>query len=184
MNARLIKLWQDLQSSYYFIPGLMALAAIVLAEITCNIDSKFDIAIMKKMGWFYSNEADGARSILSTIAGSMITVAGVTFSMTMVAVSSASAQYGPRLIGNFMRDRANQFTLGTFTATFVYCLLILRVTHSGETGAESIAEFIPNISLLVALVLTLASVAVLIFLFIIFQKRLMSVISPQMLGES
>ena len=123
MNARLIKFWNDLQSSYYFIPSLMALAAVLLAFLTSYIDKTFDFEIAQKLGWFYSNKADGARAILTTIAGSMMTVAAVTFSITMVAVTSAAGQYGPRLIGNFMRDRANQITLGTFTSTFVYCLL-------------------------------------------------------------
>lgn len=167
MNARLIKLCQDLQSSYYFIPGLMAIAAVILAVIMSQIDKSLDYDTLKELGWFYSNKADGARAILTTIAGSMITVAGVTFSMTMVAVSSAAAQYGPRLIGNFMRDRANQFTLGAFTATFIYCLLILRVARSGDSdnrnAQDAIVEFVPNLSLLMAIVLALASVGVLIF---------------------
>ena len=165
MRARITKLWQDMQSSYYFIPALMAVIAVGLAMLTSHLDKTLDVNAIKKLGWFYANKADGARAILTTIAGSMITVAGVTFSMTMVAVSTASAQYGPRLIGNFMRDRANQFTLGTFTATFTYCLLILRTTRTGDggTGDDLIAEFVPNISLLVALLLALASVAVLIF---------------------
>jgi len=165
MNARLIKLWQDLQGSYYFIPGIMALGSIVLALITSQIDRTYDYTIFRKLGWFYSNTPDSARVILSTIAGSMITVAGVTFSMTMVAVSSAAAQYGPRLIGNFMRDRANQFTLGTFTSTFVYCLIILRVARTGDEGdaKDAIVDLVPNFSLLVALAMTLGSVAVLIY---------------------
>lgn len=165
MNARLIKLWVDLQSSYYFIPALMAIGAIILAFITSNIDKNLDFEAIQKLGWFYSNSADGARAILSTIAGSMITVAGVTFSMTMVAVTSAAAQYGPRLIGNFMRDKANQFTLGTFTSTFVYCLLIMRVARIGDSaGVENgVTEIIPNVSLMVALAMTLVSVGVLIY---------------------
>lgn len=165
MKARLTKLWQDLLGSYYFIPALMALAAILLAVLTSHLDKALDDSAMRKLGWFYSNKADGARAILTTIAGSMITVAGVTFSMTMVAVSSASSQFGPRLIGNFMRDKGNQFTLGTFTATFVYCLLILRIARTGDGGSaeDAIAEFVPNISLLTAIALALASVAVLIY---------------------
>jgi len=103
MNARIIKLWQDLQSSYYFIPALMGLSAIVLAIITSQIDRHSDIEFSSSVGWFHPSNADGAHAILSTIAGSMITVAGVTFSMTMVAVTSTSAQFGPRLIENFMR---------------------------------------------------------------------------------
>ncbi len=165
MNARLIKLWNDLQSSYYFIPGLMALGAILLAVLTSTIDKNLDYSIAQKLGWFHSNKADGARAILTTIAGSMMTVAAVTFSITMVAVTSAAGQYGPRLIGNFMRDKANQITLGTFTSTFVYCLLILRVARTGDSsGVENaVTEFVPNISLLIAMILTLFSVGVMIF---------------------
>jgi len=165
MNARLIKFWNDLQSSYYFIPGLMALGAILLAFITIAVDKNFADYFAKKTGWFYSNTAGGARAVLTTIAGSMMTVAAVTFSITMVAVTSAAGQYGPRLIGNFMRDKANQVTLGTFTATFVYCLTILRVARTGDAaGAGSaVAEFVPNISVFVAMVMTMFSVGVMIF---------------------
>ena len=165
MSARLIKIWQDLQSSYYFIPGLMALGAIILAYVTIALDEIYGLQVSDESIFFLSNKATGARTILATIAGSMIGVAATTFSITMVAVTSAAGQYGPRLIGNFMRDRGNQVTLGTFTSTFIYCLLILRVARTGDgTEAENeITEFVPNISLLVAMGLTLLSVGVLIY---------------------
>ncbi|WP_416876988.1 DUF2254 domain-containing protein [Litorimonas sp.] len=165
MSARLIKIWQDLQSSYYFIPGLMAFGAIVLAYVTIALDEIYGLQVSDESIFFLSNKATGARTILATIAGSMIGVAATTFSITMVAVTSAAGQYGPRLIGNFMRDRGNQVTLGTFTSTFIYCLLILRVARTGD-GREvenAITEFVPNISLLVAMGLTLMSVGVLIY---------------------
>jgi uncharacterized membrane protein len=164
MNARFIKIWQDLQSSYYFIPGLMGLGSICLAYMTIHLDEVHGLKI-SEFGFFLSNKADGARTILATIAGSMMGVAATTFSITMVAVTSASGQYGPRLIGNFMSDRGNQITLGTFTSTFIYCLLILRVARTGDAdGVENaIAEFVPNISLLTAMGLTLMSVGVLIY---------------------
>ena len=116
MNARLIKAWNDLQSSYYFIPGLMAIGAVFLAWFTGYLDQHFNPEIAETMGWLYSNKPDGARAILTTIAGSMMTVASVIFSITMVAVTTASGQYGPRLIGNFMRDRGNQWSLGILIA--------------------------------------------------------------------
>lgn len=164
MNARFIKIWQDLQSSYYFIPGLMGLGSICLAYLTIYLDQVYGLDV-NEFGFFLSNKADGARTILATIAGSMMGVAATTFSITMVAVTSAAGQYGPRLIGNFMRDRGNQITLGTFTSTFIYCLLILRVARTGDAeGADNaVAEFVPNISLLTAMGLTLMSVGVLIY---------------------
>ena len=87
----------------------------------------------------------------------MITVAGVAFSATMVALSFASSELGPRLLRNFMKDRGNQVVLGTFIATFVYCLLVLR------TVSESPERFVPHFGVTVGLVLALASLIVLIY---------------------
>ena len=96
----------------------------------------------------------------------MITVAGVTFSLTILAVSYATSHFGPRLLDNFMRDRANQLTLGTFVSTFLYCLLVLRTVrssnHSINTGLQT-DVFVPHISILIAIALTLVSVGVLIY---------------------
>ena len=96
--------------------------------------------------------------MLSTVAGSMMTIASVTFSITIVALQLASAQFGPRLLRNFMRDRGNQLAIGTFIATFTYCLLILR-TVNGTEGQV----FVPHISVSVGLILTLASLGILIY---------------------
>jgi uncharacterized membrane protein len=93
----------------------------------------------------------------------MITVAGVTFSITIAAVSYASANLGPRLLPDFMRDPRNQISLGAFIATFVYCILVLRtVRDAGESGAGAEA-FVPYIGVMAALALTLINVGVLIF---------------------
>ncbi|MEO6338621.1 MAG: DUF2254 domain-containing protein, partial [Caulobacteraceae bacterium] len=117
---------------------------------------------MDGLPWLYAARPDGARQVLSSISGSMITVAGTVFSVTIAAVVYASGQYGPRLLSNFMSDRGNQVTLGTFIATFVYCLLVLRTIRSpGEEGSS--VGFVPNMALLVGVALALCSIAVLIF---------------------
>ena len=108
--------------------------------------------------WIYFNQLDGARSILSTIAGSMITVAGVVFSITIVALTLASTQFGPRILNNFIRDRGYQVVLGTFISTFVYCLSILRTIRGGENY-----YFIPHISIMVGFILAIVSIFVLIY---------------------
>ncbi|MGZ3217543.1 DUF2254 family protein [Paracoccus sp. T5] len=73
---------------------------------------------------------DGAGAILTTLAGAAFDVAGVAFSVTVVAVSFASSNYGPRLIGNFMGDRTKQIVLGIFAATFAYCIAVLSTVHA------------------------------------------------------
>jgi uncharacterized membrane protein len=95
--------------------------------------------------------------VLATIAGSTITVAGVVFSITIVALSLASSQFGPRLLRSFMGDRLTQIVLGTFVATFLYCLMVLR-TIRGMDGNE----FVPNISVTLGLTFAVASVFLLI----------------------
>ena len=92
----------------------------------------------------------------------MISVAGTVFAITIAAVVYASGNYGPRLLTNFMTDRGNQLSLGVFIADFVYCVMVLRtIRQPDETG--SFAGFVPELSLLVALGLTLLSVAVLVY---------------------
>lgn len=158
MRTRFLKWWETLQSSYWFIPTLMAIFAVILSAVMINIDTIVKREVLIEFNWLYVSEADGGRAVLSTIAGSMITVAGVVFSITMVALTLASQQFGPRLLSNFMRDRGNQVVLGIFIATFVYCLLVLRTITSLEEN-----EFIPQLSVLVGVLLALISISVLIY---------------------
>jgi uncharacterized membrane protein len=162
MKSALLRIADDLQGSYWFLPSIMALCAIGLAGGMIFLDTHAGSAWMDRLPWLYAARPEGARQVLSAISSSMITVAGTVFSVTIAAVVYASGQYGPRLLSNFMSDRGNQITLGTFIATFVYCLLILRTIRSaGEAGAGG--GFVPNLALLVGVALALCSIGVLIF---------------------
>lgn len=158
MDIRLQNLLEEIRSSYWFVPAIMTLSAIGLSVITTIVDQHLQIPVSRNFGPVFGGGPEGARDLLTTVAGSMITVAGVTFSITIVAFSQASSQFGPRMLRNFMRDTGNQIVLGTFIATFIYCLLILRTVRSGASQA-----FTPNVSVTVGLVLSLASLGVLIF---------------------
>src|SRR6056297_2148105 len=144
----------------------MVIAAIILSQLAIWIDHRYGNTWLKEMWFVALNQPDGARAILATVAGSMITVAGVTFSLTTLAVSHASSQFGPRLLNNFMHDRGNQITLGTFVATFIYCLLVLRVVRGEDVVAMdglAVSVFVPQLSLFLAFILTMGSVVVLIY---------------------
>lgn len=164
MQTGIIDLWIRTRESYWFIPGLLSLSAFVAALALVRIDYLLGDAWLEQFDWLLIKQAESAQALLSTIAGSMITVAGVTFSMTLLAVSHATAQFGAHLLIAFMRDRANQFTLGIFIATFIYCLTVLRsVSSSAQAGSETTGEFIPHIAVNTALALAALSVCVLIF---------------------
>ena len=151
-------MWDSITSSLWFVPSGMTVGAVVLSVIAVYADTLVQPDIIDGVWSFYSGGAEGARELLSTVASSMITVAGVVFSITIVALTLASQQFGPRLLRNFRRDTGNQLVLGTFIATFIYCLLVLRVVRGSD--GES---FVPAISVSLAVLLAMASLAVLIF---------------------
>jgi hypothetical protein len=111
---------------------------------------------VQSIGWVWSGGADGARGVLSVVAGSVMTVVSIVFSLTVTTLAQTSLHYGPRVLRNFTSDRFVQFTLGTFVSTFVYCLLVLRTVRSVEESS-----FVPYVSVNLGVLLALASLAVL-----------------------
>ena len=101
----------------------MALGALILGIVAVALDRGIGVKWIELVPWLYANGSTGARSLLSTIAGSMITVTGVTFSITIAALATTASTFGPRLVSSFMQDHGNQITLGAFTSTFLFCLL-------------------------------------------------------------
>jgi uncharacterized membrane protein len=150
--------WERLRTNFWFLPSLMAAVAVALSFALVQIDVLLGVDVVRDLGWTYTFGAEGARAILSAIASSMITVAALTFSMTMLSLQLASSQFGPRLLRNFMRDRVNQAMLGIFIATFVYCLLVLRTVRGTDTN-----NFVPHISVAFGVFLAIASLAMLIY---------------------
>lgn len=158
MKTRLLQIWEAVGSSYWFVPSILAIGAILLAYAMRTLDHELAESSYKHAAWVYGGGPEGARAVLSTIAGSMVTIAGVVFSMTLVALTLASNQFGPRLLRNFMQDKGTQIVLGTFIADFVYALLIMREV----TGAED-RQFVPQISVSVGVLLGLVALAMTIY---------------------
>jgi uncharacterized membrane protein len=158
MHTRL-KRWIDLlRTGFWFVPSTMLFLAAALALALIKLDVHIDPGIKSSISWAYSGGPQGARSLLSTIAGSMITAASVTFSLASVALSIASQQYGSRVLRNFMRDRITQVLLGTFVSTFIYSVLVVRSIRGSDYSG-----FVPAISITVAIVLSLISLVMLIY---------------------
>lgn len=148
-----------LRSTYWFLPSLLTLTAVVLGVSLTAIDRRYPGAT-EWMGWAYAGGADGARALLSAVAGSTITVVSVTFSVLVVALTVASQHFGPRLLNSFMRDNAAQLVLGTFTGTFAYCVVVLRTVQG---AGEDYSTFVPHLAVTVAVALSLLSVGMLIY---------------------
>ncbi|HUE75844.1 MAG TPA: DUF2254 domain-containing protein, partial [Chloroflexota bacterium] len=157
-STRLSSLWGRLHTSFWFLPAAMSAIAVALSFVLVQVDAWLGVEVVRNFDVLYTFGPEGARAILSVIASSMITVASLIFSITMLTLQLASSQFGPRVLRNFMRDRSNQIVLGTFIATFLYCLLVLRTVRGTD---QSI--FVPHLSVAFGAVLAIASVAVLIY---------------------
>ncbi|MDO8381551.1 MAG: DUF2254 domain-containing protein [Microbacterium sp.] len=130
---------------------------ILLPRLDLIVDQELPNAVDSVV---FNGGAETARTVLSSIAGSLITATSLTFSLTVVALQLASSQASPRVLRLFARDRQVHWTLAAFLGTFAYSLTVLRSVRSED---DDIAEFVPRLSVTLGFVLTLASVIMLVF---------------------
>ncbi len=152
--------WQrdELRTNLWLVPTIVILGALGLFALTLRLDRAAYHGQFRPPSWVISGGPDAARQILTSIAASVITVVGIVFSITIVTLTLASTQFGPRMLRNFIRDRGTQLTLGTFVATFVYCIVVLVSIGPGDRG-----DFVPHVSITTAFGLVLIDLAVLIY---------------------
>lgn len=159
--SRWAALRDGLQTSLWFVPVAYTSTGLGLAVGLLRLDS----ALAAKNGlygknpdaWFlYGGEADGARELLSTIASSLLTIAGLVFSITILVLQLASSQFSPRVLRTFLRDRVTQRAMGMFLGSFVYAMVVLPQVR---TGTDHTPQFVPGVSVYAAFALVLVSVA-------------------------
>lgn len=148
--------WQQFSTQFWFIPAVMTVLALVLAELGIVLEERYGVP--NSLNFVYTGGESGARSVLAAIASSSIGVAGTVFSITIAALSYAAGSMGPRLLDHFTRDRGNQVVLGTFIATFAFTLYTLRSVQGGEEN-----PFVPHYNVTFALMLALACIAALVY---------------------
>ena len=115
-----------MQASLWLIPAAMCAAMLGLAYAMVFSPLEFLGLSADKYWWLFGGDAATARDLVSAILSGIITMTSLVVSITMVVLSLASGQLGPRLIDNFLRDRQIQVVLGLFTGTVFYCLFVLR----------------------------------------------------------
>ncbi len=150
---------EALRTNLWLVPSLEILAAVALYAGTHAVDKAAYDGSLTLPSWMVFGSADAARQILTALAAAVITVVGIVFSITIVTLTLASTQFGPRMLRNFIRDRGTQFTLGTFVATFVYATLVLISIGPGTRGHD----FVPHLSITISVALVTLSMAVLIY---------------------
>ncbi len=139
------------RDSLWLWPAVAAIAAWALAELVSSHSPSF--AAHHRL---FSVNIDDARSLLGTIAASILTFTGVVFSITLVALQTASSQYSPRVLRTFVRKPVTKLALASFIATFVYSLVVLA--RLGTLGGGD--RDVPAGAIGVAFLLVLVSVFV------------------------
>lgn len=134
------------------------IAGIILAISLLYLDAVTHFNLAKPLEYVFTESADSARTILSVIGGAMIGIAGTVFSITLVVLTLASSQFGPRLLRNFMYNRLNQIVLGMYVSTYIYCLILLNAVKGNDDFS-----FVPAISILMAIILAIVCIVFLIF---------------------
>lgn len=155
---RLSLIFTALRASFWFLPYLIVAACAVAAVALTNLRPSTADLWMAAFPHLFSANVAGARDMLSTIAGSMVSVVGIVFSMTLVALALTSSQYSSRVLRTFMRSRLTQVAIGLFAGLFVYCLIVLR----GVTGRDD-ELVVPVFAVSLAVVFAIAAVALLIY---------------------
>ncbi len=153
MLARAISKWEQVRDSLW---GLPLAIALVCAGIAVGLLG-LELPWVSDIGWLYSGGSGQAPQFASSLVGAMITLTALAFSITMVVLTLAAQQLGPRLIETFMRDRGTQMALGLFIGTVVYLLLVLRALDGTEASKS------PALAITVGTGLVLCSVIALLF---------------------
>jgi uncharacterized membrane protein len=154
---RLLAAWDVIRSGLWLVPTLMVVAGCVLAVLLLRADAGRGLEDIYEAWWLHSGDAAHAHDLLSTLLSAVITMASLVFSVTIVALTLAANQYGPRLIRIFRADRRTQVILGLFVMTIVYSVLVLRTIHIDAPDAQ-----VPHISVTVGTALSLVCVLALL----------------------
>ncbi len=168
MLSRVYTLWDNLRTGFWFVPTLMALGAIGLAVIALNLDAGLPEEKARQF-WLHSGGPEDARNLLSTVFSSMVTMATLVISITMVVLTLAASQLGPRLVRNFMGDLRTQVVFGIFLMSIIYCLLILRTLNS-----ELDISAVPHIAVTLGTAFALINLFALLFFIHILARSIIS----------
>jgi uncharacterized membrane protein len=149
--------WDYVGGALWVLPTLTVLVFLLIGAALSRVEVDGDTPWTRLA---FQGTAEDARSLLIVVSSTMITVTGLVFALTIVALQIASGQYSPRLLRSFMRDRGTQLVLSIFVGAFAYSTAGLYTVGVQGSGQEA---FVPRLAVSGSLALALASVGVLIY---------------------
>ena len=143
-----------LRTSWWFWPLVCIGAGIALSLISVAVDRAFDGALVPRS---LTGSPETALEILSTVAGSMVSLTALVLTVVLVVVQLAMGQFSPRIVASILQDKPSQFAIGIFVGTFAHAMLSLSQVDASEG-----AEFVPGVAIIVTFVLVIVSIMVLV----------------------
>ena len=143
---------RDSAAAVWFVPVLCIFLGLVSSIVTILVDRAFDYELIPTS---FTGGPDAALQIFNTIAASMVSLAALVLTITMVVVQLAMGQFSPRIVQRILRDKPSQIAIGVFVATFAHAMLAMR-----EVKVEP--ETVPGVAVVVAYLLVFASIVVLV----------------------
>ncbi len=127
MKAILIRIRSFINTitgSIAFYPTFYAISAVLFALIMKWAEEKnISSYLQEHLPQLVINDVETARTILTTLIAGGISMLVFSFSMVMLLLSQAAANYSPRVLPNLISNRKHQFILGTFLATILYNII-------------------------------------------------------------
>ena len=138
-----------LQTSWWFWPLLCIGAGIALSLTSVGVDRAFDGALIPR-----SLTGSPALEILSTVAGSMVSLTALVLTVVLVVVQLAMGQFSPRIVASILQDKPSQFAIGIFVGTFAHAMLSLSQVDTSDD-----AEFVPGVAIIVTFFLVIVTIS-------------------------
>jgi uncharacterized membrane protein len=159
VRVYLRRIWERLRTSYWFVPLVMAVLAVLLSHLMLWIDAQISNETLSGYKVIFNQDTEQARVTLTNLAGTLLSTAGVVFTLLTLPLSLAASQFGSRLLRLYLRDRTTQGVLGVFVATFVYCLAVVLAIPPADYEPDA-----PQLTATVGLLLSLIAFASLLVL--------------------
>ncbi|WP_411954308.1 DUF2254 domain-containing protein [Alkalibacillus sp. S2W] len=143
-----MRTWVNIRDSFWFLPAIYSLLALIVVTFTNLIDTLFIPTIKDQIpsGLFVSSST--ASSLYSSLITSILTMTTISFSTIMVVLTTYSTQFSPRTLQDFMKSRVTQHVLGVFSFGFIYTLINLLVL--GTDGPKGLVG--PFSTVLIAII--------------------------------
>lgn len=142
----------------YIIAGFVVLAVVMIALERAAVPPL--VGVRERMQELVFSNSAATSALLATIAGALITLTSITFSVLLLAVQQAAASLSHAVFDQFLRRPSNQVYFGFFTGLALYSLLILAATGEGSNPVlgASVALILSVIALLLLIILIYATI--------------------------